>query len=448
MKVPTVAIVGRPNVGKSSLLNAVAGSMISIVEPTPGITRDRVSVMVRYNGTHLEMLDTGGYGIVDSEALSDQIEAQIDVAIRSADLILFVVDIREGLTMLDEKIARLLRKHNPNVLMVANKADNANMFDRAAEFVRLGFGDPVCVSATNSMNKTVMMDTIMERLSHIEWESPKEAVMKIAIVGKRNAGKSSFVNAIIGNERMIVSEVPGTTRDAVDIRFERDGQTFIAIDTAGIYRKNKMKENVEYYSYTRATKSIGRADVVLLVIDASEPVSQVDKKLARYISDEMKPCILVINKWDLVKDEASTEDFADYLTEVLPGFRHVPIAFTTAKDGKNVEATLDLAKEIYKQSIFEIPTPLLNKAIDEIKNDRAGTAKKGGFPRMYYATQVGVQPISILIFVNRPDYFDDNYQRYMVNKLRDLLPISEVPIKLMFRKHNENKGANSHNQNR
>ncbi len=444
MKVPTVAIIGRPNVGKSSLLNAVAGSMISIVEATPGITRDRVSVMVRYNGVHIEMLDTGGYGIVDSEALSDQIEAQIEVGIRSADLILFIVDIREGITTLDERIARLLRKHNPNVLVVANKADNATMFDRAGEFVKLGFGDPICVSATNSMNKSVMMDTVLERLSHIEWESPKEAVMKIAVVGKRNAGKSSFVNAILGQERMIVSEVPGTTRDAVDIRFERDGKSFIAIDTAGIYRKSKMKENVEYYSYTRATKSIGRADVVLLLIDASEPISQVDKKLARYISDEFKPCILVINKWDLVKEMAATDDFADYITEVLPGFRHVPIAFTTAKDGRNVDATLELATEIYKQSIYQIPTPVLNKALDEIKDDRAGTAKKGGFPRIYYATQVGVQPISLLIFVNRPDYFDDNYQKYMLNKLRDLLPVSEVPIKLMFRKHNENKGARKH----
>ena len=440
MAVPTVAIIGRPNVGKSSLLNAIAGSMISIVEPTPGITRDRVSVMVRHEGTHIEMLDTGGYGIVDKEALSEQIEAQIDVAIRSADLILFVVDIREGITTLDKKIAQLLRKYTDRVMLVANKADNASMFPRAGEFERLGFGSAVCISATNSMNKSKMMDMVLERLKDTEWENPQEAVMKLAVVGKRNAGKSSFINAILGNERMIVSEVAGTTRDAVDIRFERDGQTFIAIDTAGIYKKNKMKENVEYYSYTRATKAITRSDIVLFMIDASLPVSQVDKKLAKFISDEFKPCILIVNKWDLVKDQADTDDFADYLTEVLPGMRHVPIAFTTAKDGKNVQSTLDLATELYKQSICEIPTTTLNKAMEEIKKERAGTAKKGGFPRIYYATQVGVQPVSLLIFVNRPDYFDENYQRFMINKLRDLLPVAEVPIKLMFRKHNENKG--------
>lgn len=440
MPIPTVAIIGRPNVGKSSLLNAVAGSMISIVEPTPGITRDRVSVMVRYNDNYIEMLDTGGYGIVDSEALSEQIESQIDVAIRSADLILFVVDIREGLTPLDEKIARMLRKHNPNVLMVANKADNASMFPRSSEFIRLGFGEAVCVSATNSMNKHVMMETVIERLKELDWEKPKDAVMKIAVVGKRNAGKSSFVNAILGNDRMIVSEIPGTTRDAVDIRFERDGQSFIVIDTAGVYRQSKMKQNVEYYSYTRATKSITRADVVLFMIDATETVSQVDKKLARFISDEFKPCILIINKWDLVKDQAATDDYADYLTETLPGFRYVPISFTTAKEGKNIQSTLDLATELYKQSTMKIPTSSLNKAMDEIKKERVGSAKQGGFPKIYYATQVGTQPISLLVFVNRPDYFDENYQRFMINKLRDMLPVSEVPIKLMFRKHNENRG--------
>ncbi|MFI4911685.1 MAG: ribosome biogenesis GTPase Der [Sedimentisphaeraceae bacterium JB056] len=440
MAVPTVAIIGRPNVGKSSLLNALAGSMISIVEPTPGITRDRVSVMVRYGDTHIEMLDTGGYGIVDKEALSDQIESQIDVAIRSADLILFVVDIREGITPLENKIARLLRKHNPNVMVIANKADKASLFPRAAEFVRLGFGEALCVSATSNLNKSKMMDAVIERLKHIEWENPQEAIMKLAIVGKRNAGKSSFVNSIVGQERMIVSEIAGTTRDAVDIRFERDGQTFIAIDTAGIYKKNKMKENVEYYSYTRATKSITRADVVLFMIDATLPISQVDKKLAKFISDEFKPCILVVNKWDLVKDDADTDDYADYLSEVLPGLRYAPIAFTTAKDGKNLQSTLDLATELYKQSICEIPTSILNKAMDEIKNEKVGTAKKGGFPRIYYATQVGVQPISLLVFVNRPDYFDENYQRFMINRLRDLLPVSEVPIRLMFRKHNENRG--------
>jgi GTP-binding protein len=423
------------------LLNALAGSMISIVEPTPGITRDRVSVMVRYGDTHIEMLDTGGYGIVDKEALSEQIEAQIDVAIRSADLILFVVDIREGITALDNKIARLLRKHNPNVMLIANKADKASLFPRAAEFVRLGFGEALCISATNNLNKSKMMDTVLERLKDKQWENPQEAIMKLAIVGKRNAGKSSFVNAIVGQERMIVSEIAGTTRDAVDIRFERDGQTFIAIDTAGIYKKNKMKENVEYYSYTRATKSITRADIVLFMIDAALPISQVDKKLAKFISDEFKPCILVVNKWDLVKDQAETDDYAEYLSEVLPGLRYAPIAFTTAKDGKNLQSTLDLATELYKQSICEIPTSILNKAMEEIKKEKVGTAKKGGFPRIYYATQVGVQPVSLLVFVNRPDYFDETYQRFMINRLRDMLPVSEVPIKLMFRKHNENRGA-------
>ncbi len=441
MPTPKVAIIGRPNVGKSSLLNAVAGSMISIVEPTPGITRDRVSVMVRFEDKYVEMLDTGGYGIVDKQSLNDQIEHQIQVAISSADLILFVVDIREGITPLDRKIARLLKKSGADVLIIANKADGAEMFPMGSEFVKLGFGEPICISATNNLNKTEMLEAVLEKLKTKQWENPKEAIMKLAIVGKRNAGKSSFVNAILGEERMIVSELSGTTRDAVDIRFEKDGRTFIAIDTAGIYKKNKMKENVEYYSYNRAAKAITRSDVVLFMIDASLPLSQVDKKLAKFITDEMKPCILVVNKWDLVKDQAETEDFAEYLTEMLPGLRYAPIAFTTATDGRNIPSTLDLAVELFKQSIFELPTPALNKAMEAIKNERVASSKKSGFPRIYYAVQVGVQPVSLLVFVNRPDYFDQNYQRFMLNKLRDMLPISEVPIKLMFRKHNENRGG-------
>lgn len=429
--------------GKSSLLNAFAGSMISIVEPTPGVTRDRVGILLNHNGKYFELIDTGGYGIVDSEELSDHITAQIKQAITKADLILFIVDIRDGLTPLDQEIARLLRKSNPNVLLAANKADNASMFHRGADFMSLGYGWPICVSATNNLNKTELLDEVVERIKHLPGDSPEESVMKIAIVGKRNAGKSSFVNAIIGEERMIVSDVAGTTRDAVDVRFEKDGQTITIIDTAGVRKKGKMEDSIEYYGYTRSEKSIRRADVVLFLIDATLPASQVDKKLARMITDYMKPCIFVVNKWDLIMSgeyEADSEDFADYITEVFPGLKYAPIAFTTAKDAKNILSTIDLAKELYKQSTTQIPTGVLNSALEEIKEERiGGSLKKGGFPKIYYATQVAVQPVSLLIFVNRPDFFDDNYQRFMLNRLRDLLPVSEVPIKLMFRQHHSDR---------
>jgi GTPase len=432
-----VAIVGRPNVGKSSLLNALAGSMISIVEPTAGVTRDRISVPVRHGERYLELIDTGGYGIVDSDKLEDQIELQINHAINHADLILFIVDISDGITPLDKTIAALLRKSDSDVILVANKADSARLFPRAGEFTKLGFGDAVCISAINHLNKKDLMDMVFDRLEGHDFEKPQDPVMKIAIVGKRNAGKSSFINAIVGHERVIVSEVAGTTRDAVDVRFERDGQSFVAIDTAGLRKKKILsKDNIDFYSYTRALKSIRRADVVFFMIDAVVPVSQVDKKLAFSISEEFKPCILVVNKWDLAADKADAEDFSEYLGLELPGLRHCPIAFTTAKDGRNIQSTLDLARELHKQSTLRIPTPVLNKAMDEIKQAHVGgSKKKKGFPKIYYATQVATQPITLLIFVNNPEYFDGNYQRFMLNRLGELLPCSEVPVKLMFKSH-------------
>ncbi len=437
MALPSVAIVGRPNVGKSSLLNAIAGSMISIVEPTAGVTRDRISVLVHHRDRYLELLDTGGYGIVDADRLSDHIEGQIQKAIEGADLILFLVDIRDGVTHLDQTIARLLRKHNPNVMLVANKADNASLFPKAGEFVKLGFGEALCISAANHLNKKDMMDAVLERLDHLPNDKPKDVVMKLALVGKRNAGKSSFTNAIVGQDRMIVSEVAGTTRDAVDVRFERDGQTFIAIDTAGLRKKNQInKDNIEFYSYTRATKSVRRADVVLFLIDATLPISQVDKKLARFIKDEYKPCILVVNKWDLAMDKADTEEYAEYLDEVLPGLRYAPIAFTTATEGKNVQSVLDLATELFKQATFEIPTSKLNKAVEIISEAKVGVRRsKHGFPKIYYGVQVATRPITLLLFVNHPDNFDETYQRYIINRLREMLPIGEVPIRLLFRKN-------------
>ncbi|MGB2864990.1 MAG: ribosome biogenesis GTPase Der [Sedimentisphaerales bacterium] len=439
MALPVVAIIGRPNVGKSSLLNALSGHMISIVEPTAGVTRDRVSTIIGRDDQHFELTDTGGYGIVDSDLLSEHIEHQIHKAIESANLVLFMVDIRDGIVPLDKKIAQLLRKNDLDVIGVANKADTAKMFPTAGEFSRLGFGEFLCISAQNNLNKAVLLDTIFDRLAHLDSDRPMEPVMKIAIVGKRNAGKSTLVNAMVGSERVIVSETPGTTRDAVDVRFEKDGKTIIVIDTAGIRKKNKMADSIEFYSNVRATRSIQRADVVLFLIDAAVMVSQVDKKLAKFIAEEYKSCIIVVNKWDLAKDSAATEDYEDYLTKLLPGLRYAPLAFTTATQAKNIQSVLDLAAEIFKQTTTWIPTTRLNKAFDSIKQEKAGAAKRGktGWPKIYYVTQIAVNPITILMFVNRPELFEENYLRFIVNRLRSILPIEEVPIRLFTRKHRE-----------
>jgi len=435
MGLPVVAIIGRPNVGKSSLLNALAGEMISIVEPTAGVTRDRVSTFIRRDDQYFELIDTGGYGIVDSDRLSDHIEGQILQAIASADLVLFVVDIREGITPLDTRIAELLRKHKLDVLGVANKADSGKMFPAAGEFVRLGFGEFLCVSAQNNLNKAVLLDRLFERLGPLlEPGAPPEPVMKIAIVGKRNAGKSSIVNAIAGSERVIVSEVPGTTRDAVDVRIEKDGKTLVVIDTAGVRKKGKMANDIEFYSSVRATKSIKRADVVWFLIDATEPVSQPDKVLARLIAEEYRTCIIVVNKWDLAKDVAATGDYEEYLTKLLPGLKYAPISFTTATTGKNVQSTLDLSAELFKQATVQIGTGRLNKAFEIIRGERSGSRRSSGkSPRIYYVTQVAVNPVTFMMFVNDPGLFDEAHRRFIAGRLRDLLPIPEVPIRLLAR---------------
>jgi GTP-binding protein len=441
MALPVVAIVGRPNVGKSSLLNALAGRLVSIVEPTAGVTRDRVSTIIELEGQFFELVDTGGYGIEDHDNLTEHVEGQIAQAIDQAQIVLFVVDIREGIAPLDKKVAELLRRPELRVLLVANKADSQSLENQRGEFFALGYGEPICVSALHGRNRTELVERVLLELQGLDTARPQEEIMKLAVVGKRNVGKSSFINSLAGEERVIVSEVPGTTRDAVDVRIERDGHTFLAIDTAGIRKKSKMSnENIEFYSYTRATRSIRRADVVLMFIDATAEISQVDKKLASYISEEFKPCVIVVNKWDLAKDRATTEQYHDYISKLLPHISYAPISFITATEGKNIQSLLDLARQLHKQATTRVTTGQLNRAVKTITAERVPSARrKVGLPRVYYSTQVATTPPTIVLFVNNPSMIDDNYQRFFVNRLRDLLPFSEIPIRILLRPHREQK---------
>jgi GTP-binding protein len=434
MPLPKVAIIGRPNVGKSSLFNSLAGKMISIVEPTPGVTRDRVSVIIEAGGKHFELVDTGGIGIVDKDHLEASVEKQITIAIETADLIVFVVDIRDGIMPLDKKIADLLRRKKSIVIPVANKADVVSMFEATSQFYKLGFGEFFPVSCANNLNKKELLDVICSRLPQGASEKPVKSAMKLAIVGKRNSGKSTLVNCIAGEERVIVSEVPGTTRDSVDVRIERNGKIFTVIDTAGVRKKSRIKESVDFYSFVRAKSAIKRADVVLFLIDAATAVSDPDKKLASFIAEEYKPVIIVVNKWDIAEKQASIEDYQEYLAKVLGFMKEAPIAFTVATEGKNVYSVLELADELFGQASQWIPTPKLNKAFEKIMAERRPGTKKGT-PRIYYATQTAVNPVTILMFVNRPQLFDDNYRRFITNRLHDLLPVPEVPIKLLARSH-------------
>lgn len=435
MSLPLVAIVGRPNVGKSSLFNSLARTRISIVEPTAGVTRDRVSTVCDIEDRFLELMDTGGHGIVDRDDLGAHVERQIRYAVEKAAVILFVVDAREGLTPLDRSTAELLRRWSDRVVLVANKVDEPHMSAQIGEFVRLGYGEPIAVSASTGVGRRELSETILRRLAErAQSDPPTDPVMRLALVGKRNAGKSSFINALAGEERVIVSEVPGTTRDSIDVRFEKDGRVLVAIDTAGLKKKAKLADDIEYFAYHRALKSIERADVVLFLIDATEPVGQVDKRLGSLIAGAYKPCVIVVNKWDLARGRAESDDYGEYLDKVLPELDYAPVSFTSAVSGRNIQTTINLATELFKQAQVRVGTGQLNQVLQDALARNAPRGRKGRrAPRLYYATQVDVQPPTMVVFVNDPSLVREDYQRYLANRLREGLPYAEIPIRLLFK---------------
>jgi len=434
--VPQVAIVGRPNVGKSSLFNWLAGRRISIVDPTAGVTRDRITAPIQIGDRYLEITDTGGMGIKDIDDLTHDVERQIDFAIDRADLLLFLVDVRSGPVPLDEEVAKRLRSVGKPVLLIANKCDHPGLDDQVGEFYKFGFGEVHCVSAKENRGKNHLMGLIRRALPP---ETPNEApadprdTLKLAIVGKRNTGKSTFINCLAQEQRTIVSEVEGTTRDSVDVRFEKDGRTIIAIDTAGVRNRGSLRSDVEFYSLARAERSIRRADVVMHFFDAAKKISMVDKQLAGYILENYKPAIFVVNKWDLLKDQLATGDFGDYLHKVFPSLDFVPIAFISAKQGKNVQVVLDLAQNLYKQASLRIGTGELNRVIKNAMLESQPAVRQNRLPRVYYATQVSVLPPTIVLFTNGPELFDNTYQRYLLKTLRDHFRFPDVQIKLYLR---------------
>jgi GTP-binding protein len=437
VSVPVVAIVGRPNVGKSSLFNWLAGHRIAIVDPTAGVTRDRVSALIKIGHRFVELVDTGGMGVEDTDNLTADIERQVEAAIDQAHLLLFVVDGRSGLVPLDEEVTRRLRYLNKPVVCVANKCDYAELDAEAAEFYKLGRGKLVCVSAKQNRGRQELEQVILERLPTAEAlaAEPKDVALKLAIVGRRNTGKSTFINSLAESERMIVSEVPGTTRDSVDVRFERDGLAFVAIDTAGVRRKGSIASDIEFYSLARAERSIRRADVVLLFLDARVRISKVDKQLAEYVLDQHKPAIFVVNKWDLMVP-TPTSKMGQYIRATFPSLDYVPIAFTTAQSGKNVYAVLNLAQNLGKQASARVSTGDLNRVLRQALQDQAPPLRQNRRPKIYYATQVSTNPPTIVLFTNGPELFDNTYQRYLLKSFRDQLPFHDVPIKLYLRRKN------------
>jgi GTPase len=441
MPLPVVAIVGRPNVGKSSLFNWLVGKRISIVDPTAGVTRDRVSSIVEEHGRFFELTDTGGIGIVDSDALEADVEHQIQLAIDQADVILFVTDARTGPVALDEAVADRLRPLGKPTICAVNKCDTDNLALQASDFHRLGYQPVIPVSAEQNRGQRELLSAIVKLLPPATDEKPPtEVALKLALVGRRNAGKSTFINALAQADRVIVSEIPGTTRDSVDVRFERDGKTFVAIDTAGVRHRSSLANSVEFYSLARAERSIRRSDVTLMFFDAARSIGRIDKQLTEYILEHHRPAIFVFNKWDLVKGQVDQDEFVEYVKKSFPMLDYVPMAFVTAKDGKNVYRVLNLAQQLHKQARQRVTTGELNRVLRHALEVNPPSQKGKRLPKVFFASQVATEPPTIVIFTNGPDLFDDVYRRYLIKHFRDQLPFSEVPIKLDFRSRHRGKG--------
>jgi GTP-binding protein len=472
--IPRIAIVGRPNVGKSSLLNMIAGEKVSIVDPTPGTTRDRVGAIVDIPSPDgrppraAEIIDTGGYGVytaegqrfneigVDLGALTPEIESQIAAAIREADLILFAIDTQAGITPHDQEIARWLREGRlpgeaapkrgekrpalPPVRVVATKVDGPKWESHAHELSAMGLGEPLLVSAKSNYFRRDFLDALFNLLPEHHEAAEPPVDMRLAIIGKRNAGKSSLVNALAGEKRVIVSEIAGTTRDAVDVRFEMGGRSFLAIDTAGLRRKKSFTGRIEWFAYGRAKHAIDRADAVLLLLDATEPLSQVDEQLSMLAQKAFKPTIIVVNKWDLAEGRPdpkglpiTTEQYEAYIRKELKGLDFAPIAFVSAEKNLNLTNTIELAFELSEQARLRVGTGKLNRLIQAILERTNPPSKLGTRAKCFYVAQVTTAPPTIVMVVNRPELFTPNYQRFLVNRFREELPFGEVPIRLLVR---------------
>ncbi len=440
MGIPQVVIVGRPNVGKSSILNWLARKRLAITDGTAGVTRDRMTYLMFDRERYYELVDTGGIGFDDPDNLSSKIDEQIDAAIESADVILFIVDARTGLTPLDQEVARRLRYVDAPVICVANKADDATFDTQADEFYKLGRGKLLCASTLQNRNRQLLLEMIAERLPKADAEErpdAEEPTMKVAIVGRRNVGKSTFVNTLAQAERMITSEVAGTTRDSVDVRFELDGKSFVAIDTPGLRRSKSISTDVDFYSTHRAQRGIRRADVVLMFFDPTQRISKVDKQLCEYIAENYKPCVFVINKLDLMAASMPTEKWVSYLHDAFRTMWYVPIAFVTGQTGKNVKALLNHAQMLYKQARERVTTSQLNKVVRRALEANPPPLHQNRRPKIYYATQVSGEPPTVVMFCNDPKAFGEPYRRYLLGALREHLPFAEVPIKLYLRKRQQ-----------
>ena len=439
MSKPVVAIVGRPNVGKSTLFNALAGERISIVQDTPGVTRDRIYADVTWLNHSFSMIDTGGIEMDSKDKMLKHMREQADIAIDTADVILFLVDVRQGLVDADFKVADMLRKSGKPVILVVNKVDNFEKYmPDVYEFYNLGIGDPHPISAASKLGIGDMLDAVMELFDLEKIEEEEDDRPKIAIVGKPNAGKSSLINNLLGENRVIVSDVAGTTRDAIDTEIVYNGTEYVFIDTAGLRRKSKIKENIECYSIIRTVAAIERSDVVILMIDATEGVSEQDAKIAGIAHDRGRGLIIAVNKWDAIeKDNHTVKEYTKKVRDILSFVPYAEIIFISALTGQRTKKIFDLLETVIENHAMRIQTGVLNEILMEAVALQQPPSDKGKRLKLFYMTQVSTKPPTFVLFVNKKELMHFSYQRYIENRIRDTFGFMGTPIRIFIRERKE-----------
>ena len=439
MSKPIVAIVGRPNVGKSTLFNALAGRNIAIVKDTPGVTRDRIYADVSWLDMDFTLIDTGGIEPDSSDVILSQMRAQAQIAIDTADVIIFITDVRQGLVDADDKVADMLRRSHKPIVLAVNKVDNmAKYLPDVYEFYNLGLGDPIPISAANKLGFGDMLDEVTRHFDRSYLEEEEDERPRIAIIGKPNVGKSSMINALLGENRVLVSDIPGTTRDAIDTIIERDGKEYVFIDTAGLRRKSKIKEELERYSIVRAVAAVEKADVVIVVISAEEGITEQDAKIAGIAHERGKGIIIAVNKWDAIeKDDKTIYRFSDKVRQVLSFMPYARLLFVSAKTGQRMEKLFELIDVVVENHSRRIQTGVLNEIITEATALNQPPSDKGKRLKIFYTTQVAVKPQTFVVFVNDKELMHFSYLRYLENKIREAFGFEGTPLKFFVRERKE-----------
>ena len=441
MSKPVVAVVGRPNVGKSTLFNALAGQRISIVKDTPGVTRDRIYADVSWLDYHFTMIDTGGIEPESKDIILSQMREQAEIAITSADVIIFLTDVRQGLQDADSKVADMLRRSGKPIVLVVNKVDDFDKFmPDVYEFYNLGLGDPYPVSASSLLGLGDMLDEVVKFFPDSSKEEEEDDRPKVAIIGKPNVGKSSLINRLAQEDRVIVSDIAGTTRDAIDTDVKYDGREYVFIDTAGIRRKNKIKEEIERYSIIRAVTAVERADVAIIMIDATEGVTEQDAKIAGIAHERGKGIIIAVNKWDAVeKNNDSVKEYTNKIRQILSFLPYAEIMFISAKSGQRVNKMFDMIDMVIENNSMRVATGVLNEIVAEAVAMQQPPTDKGKRLRIYYVTQVSVKPPTFVVFVNDKNLMHFSYTRYLENRIRDTFGFRGTALKFITRERKEEK---------